>query len=133
MCKFISFVIFVSGLLVLRPPLFAQDGGASVCVAPTATEKVDRCAPFLCEDGPISFKLDNREIQNWPKLECLKIDGLDPVAKHRVTVFRAGKAQQSFSFRFPVDGSNSACLFLNDLYWTAQLWNRKGAPWCKCK
>jgi len=63
----------------------------------------------------------------------VKIDGLDLAAKHRVTVYRAGKAQQSFRFNFPVNGSNNACLFFNDLYWTVQLWERKAAPWCKCK
>jgi hypothetical protein len=118
---------------LLCPSLLAQSGSASICVAPTDVEKPETCAPGFCTPGPISFKLDNRPLIPWPKTECMKIDGIDSATKHRVTLYRAGKAQQSFSFRFPVYGSNNACLFLNDMYWTVQLWDRKGAPWCKCK
>ena len=59
------------------------------------------------------------------------ISGLDATARHRVIIYRAGKPQQSFGFNFSDLKSNRACLFLNDLYWTAQLWNPKQAPWCK--
>jgi hypothetical protein len=63
----------------------------------------------------------------------MKVDDLDMAAKHRVVVYRAGKPQQSFGFRFSGFEENKACLFLNGLYWTAQLWEPKRAPWCKCK
>jgi hypothetical protein len=140
MRKSFSFVIFVCGLLLPGTPMFAQDGSASICVAPITAEKPKTCAPGLCAAGPISFKLDDRPLTPWPDKECLTIDGLNATAKHRVTVYRAGKAQQSFSFRYPVIGnkypgirSNNACLFLDDLYWEVQLWPTKDAPWCKCK
>jgi len=72
-------------------------------------------------------------MQPWPKSESMKVDGLSTTARHRVVIYRAGKAQQSFTFRFSDFESSSPCLFLNDLYWTAQLWERKKAPWCKCR
>jgi hypothetical protein len=140
MRKSISSVIFACGLFLPCSSLFAQSSGASICVAPIVAEKPKTCAPGLCDAGPISFKLDDRDIQAWPNVESLKIDGLDATAKHRVTVYRAGKAQQSFSFRYPVMGykypgnrSNNACLFLDSMYWEVQLWPIEDAPWCRCK
>ncbi|MGA3371137.1 MAG: hypothetical protein ABSC48_05185 [Terracidiphilus sp.] len=127
-------VVLLCTVYLFCSSMLAQSNSASICVAPTDIENPTTCGtPELCTPGPISFKLDDRPIAPWPKAECLKIDGLDAAKKHRVIVYRAGKAQQSFSFRFPVYGSNNACLFLNDLYWTVQLWDRKGAPSCKCK
>jgi len=29
--------------------------------------------------------------------------------------------------------SSDLCLFINDLYQTAQLWRPRDARWCKCK
>jgi hypothetical protein len=63
----------------------------------------------------------------------MKLGGLSTTARHRVVIYRAGKAQQSFTFHFADFKSPTPCLFLNDLYWTAQLWESKQAPWCKCK
>jgi hypothetical protein len=126
--------VFFFAVSLLSRGLWAQSGGASVCVAPTAVEKPERCAtPELCTPGPLSFKLDNQPVLPWPKAESLKIGGLDATARHRVIVYRAGKAQQSFRFKFPVNGSNDACLFLNDLYWDVELWRERDAPWCKCE
>jgi|SRR5579863_7365295 len=110
-------------------PLLAQ----SLCVAPNRAEPPQRCAPGLCGSGELSLKVDNRPVVQWPKKECIEITGLDARKRHKVVIYRAGKAQQSFGFRFSEYKSKKPCLFLNDLYWTAQLWESKGAPWCKCK
>ena len=63
----------------------------------------------------------------------MEIDGLSTEARHRVVIYRGEKPQQSFSFRFSDFKSRKPCLFLNDLYWTAQLWEPEKAPWCKCR
>lgn len=98
-----------------------------------ADEEVARCAPGLCGSGKISLKIDDQPVLPWPKAKSMEINDLDAAAKHRVVIYRAGKPQQSFRFRFSDFKENKACLFLNDLYWTAQLWEPKQAPWCKCK
>jgi hypothetical protein len=113
--------------------LSAQSGSVSLCVAPNSAEPAVRCAPGLCGSGKISLKIDDRPVLQWPKAESLKIVGLDAAARHRVVIYRASRPQQSFKFQFSDFKSNEACLFLNDLYWTAQLWEPERAPWCKCK
>jgi hypothetical protein len=110
-----------------------EPGSASLCVAPSSDDPVVRCAPGLCGSGKISFKIDDQPVIPWPKAKSMKISDLDAAVKHRVVIYRAGKRQQSFRFHFSQFKENEACLFLNDLYWTAQLWDPKGAPWCKCK
>jgi hypothetical protein len=55
----------------------------------------------------------------------MKIEGLNGTARHRVIVYRARKAQQSFAFRLSEFKSPTPCLFLNDLYWTVQFWEAK--------
>jgi len=71
--------------------------------------------------------------KSWPLAESLKIDGLDLSVKHRVVVTCGGKAQQSFEFRHSDYKTTKLCLFINDPYKTAQLWDHKASPWCKCK
>ena len=58
----------------------------------------------------------------WPTKESVKIDGLAIPGGHRVVVLCGGKPQQSFWFRFSESETPELCLFLNDLYKTAQLW-----------
>ena len=113
--------------------LYAQSERPSMCIAPNDARTPERCAPGLCASGPLSFKIDDRPAMQWPKNESVEIDDLDAATRHRIIVYRAGKPQQSFKFRFSEYGSNRVCLFLNDLYWTAQLWEAKRSPWCKCK
>jgi hypothetical protein len=105
----------------------------SLCVAPNRAEPPQRCAPGLCGSGELSLKVDNRPVVHWPKKECIEIAGLDGRKRHKIIIYRAGRAQQSFGFRFSEYKSKKPCLFLNDLYWTAQLWESNDAPWCKCK
>jgi len=126
-------VVFAFIACLLCPLLSAQSDSASICIAPNAAESPVRCAPGLCDPGKLSLKIDHLPILPWPQKESTKIGGLDPVGSHRVVIYRAGKPQQSFKFKFSDFKSNRACLFLNDLYWTAQLWDPERAPWCKCK
>ena len=121
--------LFVTRLMC--SPQSAESDSASLCVAPNSAESVVRCAPGLCASGKISLKIDDQPVLPLLKVESIKISGLDATARHRVIIYRAGKPQQSFGFNFSDLKSNRACLFLNDLYWTAQLWNPKQAPWCK--
>lgn len=65
--------------------------------------------------------------------ESMTISALDLAAPHRIVVSCESKAQQSFKFRFSDFKTRKLCLFINDLYKTAQLWNDKDCPWCKCK
>ena len=39
-----------------------------------------------------------------------------------------GKPQQSFRFRFSEFKTKELCLFINDLYQTAQLWEARKSP-----
>ena len=110
-----------------------ESDSASLCVAPNSDEPAVYCAPGLCGSGKLSLKIDDQPILPWPKVESMKISGLDATTKHRVIIYRAGKPQQSFRFRFSEFKLNRACLFLDGAYWTAQLWEPKLAPWCKCK
>ena len=123
------------GLTILTGSLHGQSETRSLCVAPNSAETPQRCggAPGLCASDKLSLRIDHFSVQPWPKSESMKIDGLSVAARHRVVIYRAGKAQQSFTFRFSEFKSPSPCLFLNDLYWTAQLWEPKDAPWCKCR
>jgi hypothetical protein len=124
-CRKLAALIVATSCLMCSA-LSAQSGSASLCVAPNSAEPAVRCAPGLCGSGEISLKIDDRPILPWPKVESMKIIGLDAAGKHRVVIYRAGKPQQSF--QFSDFKSNSACLFLNDLYWTAQLWDPQHAP-----
>lgn len=112
--------------------LCGQSAVNSVCVAPNGAEEPQTCAPGLCAPGPLALKFDQRSLHDWPKAQSPKVDDLELNQRHRVTIYRAGKPQQSFTFRFADYKSPRLCLFLNDMYWTAQLWEANQAPWCKC-
>ena len=127
----VTLTVFAIG--VSCPCLHGQADTGLLCVAPNSAEMPQRCAPGLCAGGELSLKVDGRPVQPWPKSESMKIAGLSTSEQHRVVIYRAGKAQQSFKFRFPQNKPANLCLFLNDLYWTAQLWEPKSTPWCKCK
>jgi hypothetical protein len=112
--------------------VYGQSETGSICVAPNSAETPQRCAPGLCAGGALSLRFDYQPVQPWPESESIKVTGLSATERHRVVIYRARKAQQSFTFRLADFKSSSPCLFLNDLYWTAQLWEKKDAPWCKC-
>ncbi len=131
--RIIATTVFIFAACLIGSSQSAQPDDASLCVAPSSDDPVERCTPGLCAAGKISFKVDDEPVLPWPNAKSIKIGDLDAVARHRVVIYRAGKPQQSFRFRFSEFKENKACLFLNDLYWTAQLWDPKRAPWCKCK
>jgi hypothetical protein len=126
-------LISLISLVLLSSVSFAQSESGAVCVAPNAALKPERCAPGLCRGGELSLRLDKGRVIEWPKEKSLEIPNLALETRHRVTIYRAGKPQQSFTFKFSRFKSRRPCLFLNDLYWTAQLWESKEAPWCKCE
>jgi hypothetical protein len=114
-------------------PAGSEPGPGSVCIAPISWKALAYSAPGLyCDADKVSLKLDEQIVPS-PVKESFKIASLDPTVRHRVVVFCAGKPRQSFTFRFSEFKTNELCLFLNDLYKTAQIWEAKRCPWCKCK
>ncbi len=121
-------------LLCISTAVVAQEDSGAICVAPIPHELPSTSAPGLfCKSGKFSFRIDSQKPVAWPSDKSTSVTGLDLKARHRVVVFCDGKPHQSFKFRFSEYKTGKACLFLNDLYWTAQLWEPKQAPWCKCK
>jgi hypothetical protein len=86
----------------------------------------------VCEADKYALRIDQQKAIPWPLKESIKIAGLETAARHRLVVLCGRKPRQSFIFRFS-KGYPKQCLFLNDLYWTVQLWQDKRTPWCKCK
>ena len=85
-----------------------------------------------CDGDHYSLKIDDRPFVDWPAASA-RIDGLDPAVRHRVVIRCDGKPHQAFGFRFSeFHSKNELCLFINDLYRTANLWDSK-PPWCKCQ
>ncbi len=120
---------------ILAPLLIGQIGAGTICVAPLPKQlpKTAATPELFCPSGKLSFKIDGEKAVPWSREESAEIAGLDLNQRHRVVVLCDGKAQQSFSFRFSEFKEQQLCLFLNDLYQTAQLWERKRSPWCKCR
>ena len=117
--------------LVIFPSYAAQSETGSLCIAPigpTGGQAWLRCPSAW------SLRIDMQKPIPWPRAKSFKIDGLDVTTHHRIVVFCSGKAQQSFVFNFAEFKHSDLCLFLNDLYVTAQLWDPKviPTPWCKC-
>ena len=123
--------------VLLCPVSFAQSEQGSVCVAPISKDwpATSGTEELACPSNKFSLKIDGQKAIPWPNKESIKIDGLDLNVRHRIFVYCGGRPQQSFGFRFSEFKTAELCLFLNDLYKTAQLWDPKQnpAPWCKCK
>ena len=122
--------------------LLAQHGSGMVCVAafpkPVCSVSEDICLSgaqgFSCASGDVSLKVDSRKAVPWPRKESMSVTGLALDKNHRVALLCDSKPKQSFKFRFSEVKNNEACVFVNDLYGTVQLWSLdKHAPWCKCK
>ena len=109
--------------------------GGSVCVAPVPKKPTPYAATpgFFCPSEKLALRIDTLQERSWPINESVKIDGLGVTIGHRVVIFCDGKPQQSFKFRFSDYKTRQLCLFINDLYKTAQLWESKQSPWCKCR
>jgi hypothetical protein len=119
----------------MNPTCFAdsESGSGSLCIAPARFDPKNASAPGLyCDAEKFSLKID-AQATAWPLKVSVKLTGLDLSTRHRAIVYCDHKSQQSFSFRFSEYRTKQLCLFLNDLYRTAQLWDAKKAPWCKCK
>jgi|SRR5712692_1768149 len=115
---------------LLCPAFSAESEHGSVCVAPVPVEPPSTAATpeLFCHSGSLSLKIDKQQAVPWPHKESLKIEGLDLTQRHRVMILCDGKPQQSFRFRFSEFKTKQPCLFINDLYQTAQLWESKQSP-----
>jgi hypothetical protein len=126
-------VVFVI-VILLCPLCFTQSEQGSICVAPISKDWPPTGGPnLICASNDFSLKIDDRKAVPWSAKKSAKIDGLDLGVRHRIVVYCDGKVQQSFRFSFSQFKNTEVCLFLNDLYKTAQLWEPKQSPWCKCK
>ncbi len=120
---------------LVSPALSAESERGSVCVAPIpkGPPRTAATPDLFCGSGKLSLRIDTLQAVPWPNKKSLKIEDLDLNFPHRVVISCDGKPQQSFKFRFSEFKTRELCLFINDLYQTAQLWEPKQAPWCKCK
>jgi len=126
------FAILIVGMLC--PTVSPESRSGSLCVAPVAEKPMPTGAPgLICASEKLSFAIDSLPKRTWPIKESVKFDALDLSVSHRVVIFCEDKAQQSFKFRYSEFKARKLCLFINDLYKTAQLWEDKQSPWCKCK
>jgi hypothetical protein len=125
----------VLAVMLTCPTPSAKPGIGSVCVAPIPVKPSPYSAPpgFLCDSAKLSLKIDGLKPIPWPVRGSVNIDALDATAAHFVVIYCNGKPQQSFKFRFSDFKTRALCLFINDFYKTAQLWESEGTPWCKCK
>ena len=130
--RIVGFIFLIAALANSAFP--AEPGTGSICIAPADERPIQASAPGLfCDSEKLSLRIDNQQAVPWPLKGSVKVATLDPTIRHRVVVYCAGKAQQSFTFHFSEFKTGELCLFLNGLYKTAQLWEAKGCPWCKCK
>ena len=121
-------------ILVFFSPAFPAETG-SVCVITVPEKPTQVFGPpgFPCDGEKLSVKFDGQPPIAWPIKGNVKIDNLDVTTAHRVVIFCDGKPQQSFRFRFADFKTRNLCLFIDSFYKTAQLWESKGTPWCKCQ
>ena len=128
-------IVMVAVLLFISATLVAQDTAGKICVAPIPHEPPTTAGtPELsCLSGNFSFRIDSQKAVQWPKDKGTSVTGLGLKGSHRIVVLCNGKPQQSFTFRLSEYKTGSGCLWLNDLYLTAQLWEPRQAPWCKCQ
>jgi hypothetical protein len=126
-------VAILLALLLLDSASAAETPG-TICIAPIppGTPATSAAPGLMCSSGNLSLRIDSRPTTPWPREGNQRIEPLDGQTTHRVVVLCDGKPQQSFRFNFTQFKSRKLCLFLNDLYQTAQLWEDSKSPWCKC-
>jgi hypothetical protein len=121
---------------MVNSALAVQTESGSICIAPLPKPIDGRHAAggsaAWCSSGKYSIKVDAQPAVSWPEKESAKINDVSLSVRHRIVVLCGGKPTQSFTFVFSDYKSRKLCLFFNDLYWTVQLWDAKGSPWCKC-
>lgn len=134
-----SIIIALAVVFLLGSTSSEKPKTGSVCVAPVPADASPFSGQLLtpCPGKDMSLRIDHNKPRPWP-LEnhgSVEIDGFDLAAAHTVVILCGGKPQQGFRFRFSEFKGTHLCLFINDLYRTAQLWDPKEspAPWCKCK
>ena len=134
-----TLAIVLLAVLLLSSFALASESGA-ICVAPLPKPipidgglSIAGDSTVTCASGKYSVKIDTQKSVLWPTIESVKIEDLNPSERHRVVVLCDTKPLQSFTFKFAEYKTKKLCLFLNDLYWTVQLWDSKQSPWCKCK
>ena len=120
-------------VLLLANASSAQQPQGVLCIAPLPSDWSTSAPNLACPSGNLSLQIDTRKREGWPKKDSVKIAPLDATNPHRIVISCDGRPQQSFSFRFAELKTNDLCLFINDLYKTAQLWETPKAPWCRCK
>lgn len=126
--------IAFSIVVLFGATLYAQSEQGSVCVAPPPTKDWADTSAFgyACPSGQFSLRIDDRKVLSWSNKESVRTDPLPLTGRHRVVIYCNGKPHQSFTFSFSNFKTKDLCLFLDDTYKTAQLWELKQAPWCKC-
>jgi len=121
----------IAALLLVAVTVAAQQTRGSICLRRVFVDPDRGPAANPCMSGNFSLRLDDGPLRRWSKTEDVRISDLDLSAKHRVRIYCDGKPHQSFTFRFSEYKSPDLCLFINDLYHTAQLW--EPSKLCKCK
>lgn len=131
--KFVGFAllsVYFSGVICL-----AQSQSGTVCVAPAPLGQpvTSPAHELMCHSGNLSLRVDQKQAILWPHKNSLRIASLDDTRDHQIRIFCDQKIQQSLSFRFSEFKSNRLCLFISDLYQSAQLWESSRSLSCKCK
>lgn len=125
------------GVFLAQPAFSLEKEAGSICIDPLPKpiegRRVVGRGSVRCDAEKYSFKIDAQPLRPWPEKEAIKIENVDMAAYHRVTVFCGSKAMEAAGFDFSGVKSKKLCLFLNDLYWTIQIWESKSVPWCRCK
>ena len=121
----------LSLLSVLAP---AQTGTGKVCLAPVPKVLKGYSSPEVqCASLDFTVQIDDRVPIALSETKSILVDKLDIRARHMVVVRCDGKPNQTFRFRFADYESQKLCFFIHGLYKTAQLWEDKQCPWCKCR
>ena len=136
-----TYLLGIFLIVLLSHPAFpVQEATGSICVAPLPKPIRGPDGSFrsgdpalVCRSLKYSFKMDRRQTVPWPLKESFSITDASLTGRHRVIVLCDNKPVQTFTFEFSEFKDKKVCLFLNDLYWTVQLWPDKQCSWCKCK
>ena len=123
---------------LLLTTLFADElGTGTLCVAPLRDAAIaifpEGPEPFCRVKGKATLRIDERQPVTWPNDKSLKIDGLDISRAHRVVIVCGGKPVQSFRFSFSEHKEKQLCLFINDFYGWADVWEPGRVRRCRCK
>lgn len=113
----------------------AQFQSGAICVAPVPLGQpvTSPTHQLACHSGNLSVKVDQQQVILWPHKNSLSITSLDATQDHQISIFCDQKIQQSLRFRFSEFKSKKLCLFISDLYQSAQLWESSRSASCKCK